>query len=108
MTSTTTQSYYTKTGRRYPRVTRKLLEAIAAHPSKAPTSQEVAEAIGGQAHVDRTRNMLARLRARLLVRSHSRPQVWVLTKRGHEKLAWLRAQDPGPAQGTSETRPRLF
>jgi len=86
-------SYYTTNKKHYPATTRALLEAVAASKSKAPTSEQLAAALP-QWTPDNTRNMLARLKNRLLMRSHGRPQRWVLTQAGHKKLAWLRTQDP--------------
>lgn len=88
------ESYYLQKGRHYPRVTRNLLEAITATPDKAATAEAIANAVGETEKPDRVRNMLARLRARLLLRSHGRPALWVLTPKGHAKLAWLREQEP--------------
>lgn len=86
-------SYYTEKHKHYPATTRALLEAVAGAKSKAPTSEELAAALP-KFTPDNIRNMLARLKSRLLLRSHDRPQRWVLTQAGHKKLAWLQEQDP--------------
>ena len=101
-------SYYTENHKPYPATARAVLEAIAGSKSKAPTSEELEPALP-KLKPDSVRNQLARLKHRLMLRSHGRPQQWVLTPKGHEKLAWLRAQDPASdtvAAGVKKDKPK--
>lgn len=86
-------SYYTEHHKRFPAVTKALLEAILAHKTKSPTQEELVVALP-LFKPDNIRNMLARLQSRLVLTSHGRPKVWILTQKGHRKLEWYRAQDP--------------